>query len=296
MDEILKNDLSGCQYEIACKNGPREVVLSGTNENVDKLHQALSATRFRLTRLRVPFAFHSSQDQSILADFEQAAKSITFSAPQIPVISPLLGKVITEGDVFGAKYLSRHCRETVDFAEAMSVAKSTTLSNDTIWIGIGPHPVVSGLLRNNLGSVSTLSTLQRNKDTWKMLASSMASLHSAGVDLRWNEYHRDFKNLLSVLRLPSYKWDLKNYWIQYVNDWSLTATVIVESDILREDLDPMVRGHQVNAVALCTPSVYADMALTVGDYLRKQRIVFLTTTQICYNIIIIPDCRFHIRP
>lgn len=303
MDEILNNDLSGCQYEIACKNGPREVVLSGTNENVDKLHQSLSATGFRLTRLRVPFAFHSSQVQPILANFEQAAKSITFSAPQIPVISPLLGKVISEGDVFGAKYLSRHCRETVDFAEAMSVAKSTILSHDTIWIEIGPHPVVSGLLRNNLGSVSALPTLQRNKDTWKVLASSMASLHSAGVDLRWNEYQRDFKNLRSVLRLPSYKWDLKNYWMQYVNDWSLykgdaafltgigkpalsttscqrvveektegsTATVVVESDLLREDLDPMVRGHRVNGVALCTPSVYADMALTVGDYLRKQK-------------------------
>jgi acyl transferase domain-containing protein len=52
MHEVLKNDLSRCQYEIACRNGPREVVLSGTNDNVDKLHQALSATGFRLTRLR----------------------------------------------------------------------------------------------------------------------------------------------------------------------------------------------------------------------------------------------------
>jgi iterative type I PKS product template protein len=106
-----------------------------------------------------------------------------------------------------------------------------------------------------------------------------------------------------VLRLPSYSWDLKNYWIQYVNDWSLykgdagflqglkepgisttcvqrlvdektegkMITVIFESDLLREDMDPMVRGHRVNGVSLCTPSVYADIALTVGDYLRRQK-------------------------
>jgi iterative type I PKS product template protein len=303
LEDILKTNLRGCQYEVACKNGPREVVLSGTNETIDKLHEELSDTGFRLTRLRVPFAFHSSQVQPILADFEQAAKSVTFHTPQIPVISPLLGKVISEDGVFSAKYLSRHCRETVDFAAAMSAAKPTTIGDDDIWIEIGPHPVVSGLLRNNLGSITTLPTLQRNKDTWKELASSMACLHSAGVELRWTEYHSDFKNSCSVLNLPSYNWDLKNYWMQYVNDWSLykgdaafltgtgkttlsttscqriveekaednTTTVIVESDLLREDLDPMIGGHRVNGVALCTPSVDADMALTVGNYLRKQR-------------------------
>jgi hypothetical protein len=31
------------------------------------------------------------------------------------------------------------------------------------------------------------------------------------------------------------------------------------------------RNHGVNGVALCTPSVDADMALTVGDYVRKQK-------------------------
>jgi naphtho-gamma-pyrone polyketide synthase len=132
----------------------------------------------------VPFAFHPSQVQPILADFEQAAKSITFSAPHITVISKLLRNVIGEGDILGVKYLSRRCREIVDFAEAMSVARSTTLSNDTIWIEIGPYLVVSGLLRNNLGSISALPTLQHNKDTWKVLASSIANLCSASVNLR----------------------------------------------------------------------------------------------------------------
>jgi hypothetical protein len=33
----------------------------------------------------------------------------------------------------------------------------------------------------------------------------------------------------------------------------------------------MVRGQRVNSVALYTPSVYADIALTVGDCLRKQK-------------------------
>lgn len=101
MDKVLESDLSGCRNEIACKNGPHDVVLSGTNENINKLHQALSTTGFRLARLGVPFAFHSSQVRPILVDFEQAAKSITFSAPQIPVINHLPKRYYEYCDIVG---------------------------------------------------------------------------------------------------------------------------------------------------------------------------------------------------
>src|SRR5690349_22829355 len=37
------------------------------------------------------------------------------------------------------------------------------------------------------------------------------------------------------------------------------------------DLHPMVQGHKVDGFPLCTPSVYADVALTVGDYFLQTR-------------------------
>ncbi|KAF2703807.1 putative polyketide synthase [Pleomassaria siparia CBS 279.74] len=303
LDDIVKFDIHAFKYETACINGPREMVLSGTNENIDGIQQALATSGFRLTRLRVPYAFHSSQVQTILEDFEEAARGVEFRAPRIPVISPLLGKVVTEAGIFGPSYLARHCREAVDLVTALAAAKIGPLTESTVWIEIGPHPVMSGLLRTNLGSITAVPTLQRNRDTWKVLAESLSALFAAGADVNWGEYHRDFTSSLSVLRLPAYNWDLKNYWMQYVNDWSLykgdaafltgasapalsttsvqkiveektkdgSVTLIVESDLLRDDLDPMVRGHRVNGVALCTPSVYADMALTMGNYLSKQK-------------------------
>lgn len=299
----VHNLLRGMAYEIACINGPSETVLSGTNEEIDQVFNFLEEKGYKKTRLRVPFAFHSSQVETILDKFQELARGVTFNTPKIPVLSPLLGKVIKTGGIFDPNYLARHAREAVNFAAAVASAKKEILKDDsTAWIEIGPHPVVTGLLKNNLGTVTILPTLQRSKDTWKVLTSSLCTLHLAGVELRWGAYHRDFEASLIVLRLPAYRWDLKNYWMQYVNDWSLykgdaaflkgaqaqelsttsvqrlvdektegkMKTIIVESDLLREDLDPMVRGHRVNGVALCTPSVYADIALTVGDYLRKQ--------------------------
>ncbi|KAE8354552.1 beta-ketoacyl synthase [Aspergillus coremiiformis] len=292
----------GLEHDIACINSPRETVLSGTNEQIDKILDALSSTSLKKTRLRVPFAFHSSQMQPILAKFQAIARGIKFHEPKVPVISPLLGEVLTTKEPFGPEYLARHCREAVNFAAGLERAKMDGVINNAMWIEIGAHPIVSGLLRNNLEStVKTVPTLQRNKDTWKVLSTSLSTLYESGLEIRWPEYHRDFVSSLSVLRLPSYNWDLKEYWMQYVNDWSLykgdaqflrgapglsttcvhklveekkegnKITVIGEVDVLREDVDPFVRGHRVNNLPLVTPSVYAEMALVIGEYLRKQQ-------------------------
>ncbi|KAE8150929.1 hypothetical protein BDV25DRAFT_139362 [Aspergillus avenaceus] len=292
----------GLQYDIACINSPTETVLSGTNEQIDQILEVLSTSNLKKTRLRIPFAFHSSQMEPVLERFKASARGVKFHEPKVPVISPLLGAVLKTKEPFGPEYLARHCREAVNFAAAMAIAKADGLINNAIWVEIGAHPIVSNLLKNNLeASTKTLPTLQRNKDTWKVLSSTLSTLYESGVDIRWAEYHRDFAQSLSVLRLPSYNWDLKEYWMQYINDWSLykgdarflketpglsttcvhklvqekndgdKITVVGEVDVLRDDVHPFVRGHRVNNVPLVTPSVYAEMALVLGEYIRKQQ-------------------------
>ncbi|KAE8371763.1 beta-ketoacyl synthase [Aspergillus bertholletiae] len=300
--EEARSLCDGLEYDIACINTPRETVFSGTNDQIDQILGVLSSTNFKKTRLHVPFAFHSSQMEPILPKFKDVARGVKFYEPQVPVISPLLGEVLTSKEPFGPEYLARHCREAVNFAAALERANTDGVISNAIWVEIGAHPIVSGLLRNNLSPTpKTAPTLQRNKDTWKVLTASLSTLYESGVDIRWSEYHRDFVPGLSVLRLPSYNWDLKEYWMQYVNDWSLykgdaqflkgapglsttcvhklveekkdgsKITVVGEVDVLRDDVDPFVRGHRVNNLPLVSPSVYAEMALVIGEYLRKQQ-------------------------
>ncbi|KAK3617844.1 polyketide synthase [Elasticomyces elasticus] len=49
-----------------------------------------------------------------------------------------------------------------------------------------------------------------------------------------------------------------------------TGTVTIQSNLADPKLYPVVCGHMVNNAALCPSSLYADMALTVGDYMYKQ--------------------------
>ncbi|KAL4789091.1 beta-ketoacyl synthase [Aspergillus venezuelensis] len=46
----------------------------------------------------------------------------------------------------------------------------------------------------------------------------------------------------------------------------LGATLVVETDITRKDVNSIAQGHLVDGIPLCTPSFYADIALQVGRY------------------------------
>ncbi|KAK4497034.1 hypothetical protein PRZ48_011483 [Zasmidium cellare] len=48
------------------------------------------------------------------------------------------------------------------------------------------------------------------------------------------------------------------------------ARVVIRSSLADSKLYPVVCGHMVNNAALCPSSLYADMALTVGDYIYKE--------------------------
>ena len=286
--------------EIACINSPSETVLSGPVADIDSLANILTSQKIKCTKLEVPFAFHSSQVDDILQDFESSAHAVVFDRPSLPYLSPLLGEVVNDKGILGPSYLSRACRKTVNFQQALIAARVTDTINDgDIWVEIGAHPVCSNMIKTVLGAhISTLSSLRHHGDTWETLNESVSSLYLAGLDLQWNEYHRDFKDAHKVLKLPSYHWDNKNYWIQYNNDFCLTkgddkslpvlgrpepaisglstasvqrvveqdlgieiSTITIESDLNHPSLAGVSQGHVVNGVALC-PSVSAYVRLT----------------------------------
>ncbi|KAI9742330.1 MAG: hypothetical protein M1818_003863 [Claussenomyces sp. TS43310] len=300
--------------EVACINGPEDTVISGPEAEIDSLFQDLSRRDVKSTKLETQFAFHSAQVEPMLIPFEMVASSIKFHEPSVPVISPLLGQIISTAESFGPvpTYLSRHCREMVNLKDALRFARSEGLvSEKTLWIEVGPHPVCSGMIKATLECQSiTFSTLRRGEDPWKTFVPTLSQLYERGVDISWSEYHHNFQQHLSVLHLPSYKWNTQNHWIDYVYDWCLTkgnapaisatsatvtpiaglapilsstvqriiqeehmgdsAFVIAESDLAHPDFVTLLQSHKVNGVALCTSSAYADIALTLGDYLLRH--------------------------
>ncbi|PNY22479.1 Polyketide synthase [Tolypocladium capitatum] len=212
--------------EIACVNGPEETVVAGTGSDVESFADHLTRQSIKGTLLRVQFAFHSAQVEPMLEAFRHSCRSITFKDPDVPVISPLLGKTVAAASDFGspAAYLGRHCRETVNFYQALqSASASDAISDKMVWVEIGPHPICLNMVKSTLGPrVRACPSLRRNESGWNVFISTLTALYECGLSVNWNEYHDGFKETLRVLRLPAYQWELKQFWIPYMYDWCLT--------------------------------------------------------------------------
>lgn len=289
----IKTSAGDKPYEIACINGEKDLVLCGTREQMDSVAESLQADGHKCHKLDIPYAFHSTHVDPMLDEFETVANAgVLFKSPNIPVISPLLGKVIFDDKTINATYLRRGTRETVNFTDAISAAhKIGTVDEKTIWIEIGPHPVCCGFVTKSLPLVNIATpSLRKNEDNWATMAQSMSALHCAGVDIDWNEFYRPFENAVRLLELPTYSWNDKNYWIQYNGDWALTkgnstvvnpagqllpsaksalrtslvhqvveesfaettGKVIVQSDLMHPDFFAAVNGHSMNGCGVAT--------------------------------------------
>jgi iterative type I PKS product template protein len=229
--EAIKTALGDKMTEIACMNGPEETVLCGTVEVVESTNDVLASKGFKATKLNVPFAFHSAQVEPILEKFKAVAAAVTFSQPQVPVMSPLTGTTIREAGVIGPEYLARHARETVNFWTALTNGQEEKIFDaKTAWLEVGAHPVCSGMVKSSLGGTPVAAgSLRRNEDPWKTLSNSITSLYLAGVYFDFNEYHKLFNNAHEMYTLPTYAFDTKKYWLDYHNNWTLTKGEVLEA-------------------------------------------------------------------
>ncbi|KAH7150529.1 beta-ketoacyl synthase, partial [Dactylonectria estremocensis] len=297
--------------EIACVNQPTGTVVSGSVEDVERLKDVFQDTGHKTTSLGVPFAFHSSQVDPILEEFATATRRVKLRDPSVPYVSPLLCEVLSKENPVDHSYLVKACRQVVNFQGALEEATATGLvSEKTIWLDIGSHPACSGMVKGTLGSKSnTAATLRKDTDTWKVLTTSLEMLYLSGIEIDWNEYHRDFEQFNTVVELPRYSWDLKNYWIMYRNDFCLTkgestqpvqqapieaprafkyispslqrvleeshksgqSTILVESNVHDRRLSPIFTGHKVNGAELCPSSLWGDIALNITSYLMEEQ-------------------------
>ena len=310
----VKPELAGTSCTVACINSPTNVTVSGPREAIEQLSATLKPKGFEGVLLDVPYAFHSAQVETILKEFESLAGTVQFHQPTISYLSPLLSKSINEAGVLNASYVARAARACVDFKGAIDAACQAKLVDDsTIWIEIGAHPACSGMIKQIIGSQAiTAPSLRKDIDTWKVLMGSIETIYQQGANVHWEQFHRGFEPSYEVLHLPSYKWDLKNYWIQYRHNFCLTkgddpatlatatspkslpspalsssvhrvveesnsagtSTVLTESDIHDPRLAPILSGHSVNTAMLCPSSLYADMALTITKYMMKSNGLF----------------------
>ncbi|KAL4798587.1 hypothetical protein BDV19DRAFT_386069 [Aspergillus venezuelensis] len=297
----LLEDFAHC--EISCLNGPSNAAVGGPSEMLQLLQEALARKGVTSTRLKVPYAFHTSQMDDILLEFEEAARSINFGDPFIPIVSTLTGGLITSAHTLNPSYLVQQCRQEVNFVGAIGSCKAHgMISNGTMVVEIGPHPVCIGLLAECVPNIqlATLPALQRGKPDWEAISKCLAAGYMRQIPVRWDAVHSDYIDCLSLVDLPSYAWDGKEYWTPYKRQPDLqeskhesntSATRIPASTLPKFESNSAdtttrshiydakapsffraIRGHLVYGVAICPASVFIDMACGAAQELLQKSV------------------------
>ncbi|MFC9360213.1 type I polyketide synthase [Rhodococcus sp. NPDC057014] len=170
---------------LAAVNGPRDVVLSGAADAVDRIGAGLTAAGVSVRRLTVSHAFHSPSMAPIRDAFAEVAADCTYGPPEIPIFSTTRGRLLDVDEPMDATYWTDHIAATVRFADAAAAALTC---DPTHLIEVGPARILLSLTaRAHPGSPARhLAPCPGPAATGDELPATVAALYRDGHDPAWD--------------------------------------------------------------------------------------------------------------
>ncbi len=132
------------------------------------------------------------QDAIKVETFAEVAKQVTYTQPQIPIISSLTGEVAT-AQIATPEYWCAHLQQP---------GKFTTETGDSLFL------VLASLLP--LGD--RLSDWGQQGDAWQAIVHSLGELFVRGTAIDWFGFERDYSR--RRLQLPTYPFQRQRYWFK----------------------------------------------------------------------------------
>ncbi|KAJ5377600.1 uncharacterized protein N7496_005009 [Penicillium cataractarum] len=283
--------------EISCTNGPNSTIISGRKAQIQAFQSKLDSDGIRAEQMSLRYAFHSAQMDPVLEPFASIVRNIPLAKPRIPILSPLLGRMLPEDTEIIPEYLVRHIREPVNFVGAMDSGVGQVAQNGSIsWLECGPGSGCLSMIRSckKIPSSHLLPSMKRGVDGWKCISEALVHLYRQGHDIIWPSIQCDGEPKAQLLELPNYAFQNQRHWIDHVKEdqqSSPTAALKIpflstcvqylqpktakSEDILTRTFvsdakDPQllaaIEGHRVHGQGLCPSSVYVDMAITSMQY------------------------------
>jgi len=191
------------RVSLAAVNGPRSVVVSGYEEELEQVASRLSKSGVRVKRLAVSHGFHSPQMAEMEAAFERLAGEIAYSRPQVELISSVTGRAVGSEELSRPEYWRRQVSQPVRFAEAIA-----GLAKYRVFVETGPGSTLAGLGRECLGESDErlwLASLRRSRGDWEQILESLGKLYVWGAEVNWRNFDAPYS--LRKVDLPTYPFE-----------------------------------------------------------------------------------------
>jgi acyl transferase domain-containing protein/acyl carrier protein len=311
----------GKAVAIAAINGVEHTVISGHTEVLQPIVAELTAQGVKARWLNVSHAFHSPLMQPMATAFAPIAQTVTYTLPQIDLISNLTGEITDR--VATPDYWVHHTEQPVQFAAGLETLQQ--LNCDAV-IECGPKPVLLGMAQLHLAATHQLDPNQLwlpslHPDRPEQLWHSLKALYERGATIDWEAVSRggDRSTARQRLSLPTYPFQRQRYWLEAPAPDRPRPPSPVLHPLLGQRLPTALKAvvfqsqlsaaapawlgdHQVGNRAIVPATVYLEMALAAGKAVLKttaigleqvsiQQALGLSPSQTTLQVIVTPEGR-----
>ena len=190
VEEVLKSEGMQDHLVIANRNAPRQFVLSGPDDSINKAIQAFERRKITTRRLPVSAAFHSPIVSGATAPFMEVLRAVPFKDSAFPIFANTTAQPYPSDPDRARTLLAEQLARPVAFVEELQAMRK---AGATTFLEVGPNSKLTGLVRANLGQEARAIAVDASRGTRGNLvdlASSLAELAAIGYPVlltRWDE-------------------------------------------------------------------------------------------------------------
>jgi len=226
------DEQGGGQVSVAAENGPTATVIAGQRAAVERVAAALAKEGIDSRPLAVTRAFHSPLIEPCLDALERAAAATPHTEARIDIIANVTAEPTRR---FDAAYWRRQARYPVRFADGLRTLAGLGC---TLFIEIGPEPMLSILGQRSGASGDWLPSLRRNTANGRALLDSLGRLWVAGARLDWRAMEGD--QHYAKATLPTYPFQRQRYWPDLAPATKASTRSWHRSDELSPPIHPLL--------------------------------------------------------
>ncbi|MET8981906.1 acyltransferase domain-containing protein [Streptomyces sp. NPDC004539] len=141
---------------VAADNGPRQCVVSGPGEPLERVRKAAEAVGITATGLRVPYAFHSHGLAGVAHDFADRVRELAARPARYRLYSAILGRYVDDGA--HTALVAAHLVRPTRFADAVRALHADGAEE---FVECGPKGVLSDLMTSIAPGVRAVAPLRR---------------------------------------------------------------------------------------------------------------------------------------
>ncbi|PAJ74752.1 hypothetical protein CJF42_08705 [Pseudoalteromonas sp. NBT06-2] len=196
---------------ISIENSLSNIVVSGSESDIEKLLNILSSKGIHHKKLMNQHAFHSDFMDPVLDDFSQSLDKIQLNTPNIKVISSTLGHYCH--DLNTSEYWIQHLRKEVCFHDAVK----HSIAESDVMIEVGPGSALCSFVQpyekdKNILAVNTLADSKYAEKEQSIFLNCLAQLWCVGVEIEFQKIGIGVQG--KVFGLPTYQFSKQKYWLK----------------------------------------------------------------------------------